>query len=337
MAFTNGQNVQANDLNNLSITSLTTTADVTVGDDLVVTDDASVGGDLSVTGALTVGGQAVGVPRNTVCGRLSLTTGTAVTTADVTAATTLYWALYLGNHIALYNGTSWQLFAIAQLSIAVPATTNTGYDVFVDYNSGTPALAVTAWSSLTARATALTTQDGVLVLTGTPGKRYVGSFRTTGVSGQTEDSVTKRYVWNYYNRVPRKLQRLETTASWTYTTATVRQANGAAANQVETFVGVAEVEIDVSLNAQGVNDAGNSVSFGIGEGSTTTFTEGAAGHNRGTNLQSVFSRLLKYPAIGYQFWSWNEWSQAAGGTSTFYGTESRGDTISFGLRGTIDG
>lgn len=211
-----------------------------------------------------------------MCGRLTLTSATPVTTADVTAATTLYYALYAGNQVTLYNGSAWQRFTIAQLSIAVPATTSTMYDVFVDYNSGTPALALLAWTNDTTRATALTTQDGVYVLTGSTGKRYVGSFRTTTVSGQTEDSAAKRFVWNYYNRVDRAMQLLVSTANWTYNTATWRQANNSTTNQVACVVGVAEDAIEMEVFAgtsnSGVAVQGNYGYVGVGVDSTTAPT-----------------------------------------------------------------
>lgn len=256
-------------------------------------------------------------------GRLTLTTAVPVTTADVTAATTVYFALYGGNQIGLYNGTRWQQFTIAQLSIAVPGTTVTMYDVFVDYNSGTPALAVTAWTNDTTRATALTTQDGVLVLTGTLGKRYVGSFRTTGVSGQTEDSVTKRFVWNYYNRVPRPVLKRESTATWEYSTATMRQANGAATNQVEIVNGFAEEAIVISLQAMAGNATAN-VNLGvtIGEDSTTAGAAAVAGGQTvitSGEFGAMSATLCKQPAVGYHYYAWLE-SGGGSVTTTWYGS-----------------
>lgn len=41
-------------------------------------------------------------------GRLTLTTGTPITTSDVTASTSVYFTPYKGNRIALFNGCSWQ-------------------------------------------------------------------------------------------------------------------------------------------------------------------------------------------------------------------------------------
>ena len=69
-------------------------------------------------------------------GRCTLTTAVPVTTADVTAATTLYWALYKGSRAALYTGSAWSVETLAQLSVSVPATTDTLYDAYLDYNGG---------------------------------------------------------------------------------------------------------------------------------------------------------------------------------------------------------
>jgi hypothetical protein len=245
----------------------------------------------------------------------------------------LYFALYRGNQIALYSGSAWVLSAIAELSIAVPATTSQMYDVFVDYNSGTPALALTAWTNDTTRATALTKQDGIYVLTGTLGKRYVGSFRTTGVSGQTEDSAAKRYVWNYYNRVRTNVAKLESTDSWNYTSTTIRQANGSAANQVDIVVGVQESTLDLALLGIASNPTGN-VSVGIGEDTTTIFSVGAQTYSVRAgdgNFLTLPTRLVKMPAIGRHFYSWNE---SGNTTNIFYG--DNGGAVQAGLLGMWD-
>ena len=94
-------------------------------------------------------------------GRLTLTSGTPVTSSDVTAATTLYFAPYKGNRIGLNNGSAWQVHTFTELSIAVPATTDTNYDVFVYDNNGTPTLELLAWSDATTRATGIVFNDFV--------------------------------------------------------------------------------------------------------------------------------------------------------------------------------
>lgn len=137
--------------------------------------------------------------------RLSLMTGVPVTSADVIAAGTIYLVPYKGDRIALYDGAgAWNDRISAEISIAVPAVANTMHDVFVYDNAGAPTLEVLAWTNDTTRATALVYQNGILVKSGAPTRRYVGSFSTTGVAGKTEDSFANRLLWNYNNRVTRQ-------------------------------------------------------------------------------------------------------------------------------------
>lgn len=261
------------------------------------------------------------------CGRLTLTTGVPVTTTDVTAATTLYYTPYGGcNSISTYNGSVWVQQTFTEISIAVPATTAQMYDVFAYDSAGTLTLELTAWTNDTTRATALTTQNGIYVKTGALTRLYLGSFRTTAVSGQTADAAAFRLLWNYYNRVDRFLSILEATDSWTYTTATWRQARGSTANQVAVVVGVAEDAIELTLMAHVQNDgAGRSLHSAIGEDSTTT----PLGIGQGGTISYINSPVGTYivvspanvrriPAAGYHFYAWLEQSQAAG-TTTWYG------------------
>jgi hypothetical protein len=102
-----------------------------------------------------------------------------------------------------------------------------------------PTLELLAWTNDTTRATAIVlTTTGAYTKSGDLTRRYLGSFRTTAVAGQTEDSLTKRYLWNYYNRLRRQLKRFETASTWTYSIATIRQANGNTSNQVDMVIGV---------------------------------------------------------------------------------------------------
>lgn len=259
-------------------------------------------------------------------GRLSLTTGVPVTTLDVTAATTLYWVPYMGNEVAVYSGSAWVALPLAQLSVAVPATTNTMYDVFVDYNSGAPVLSLTAWTSITTRATALTTQDGVYVLTGSTGKRYVGSFCTTAVSGQTEDSFANRLVWNYYNRVDTALRYLEAAANWNYSTATWREANGAT-NRVAIVTGVSEDQIDVRVTGVMTNSAGVAqAQVGVGDNVTNAPSANATrtvnASVPGTGYSPVIAHLVAYPAVGYRFYAWLEIDNTGAGVTTWIGSSA---------------
>lgn len=271
-------------------------------------------------------------------GRLTLTTGVAVTTTDVTAATTLYYTPYIGANISLFDGTSkWTLYSFTERSISVPATTNTMYDVFIYDNSGTPTLELTAWTNDTTRATALTTQNGVLVRSGATTRRYLGSFRTTGVSGQTEDSRAKRYVWNMYNRRLRFMQVLPTVDSYTYTTATIRQMNADTANQLDFVRGLDEDAVE-AFGLQSASNSTASVGFngGIGLDSTSTLTgqiSRASSYivNAPVNLSS---RYYGMPGIGRHFLSLNEYSDATG-TTTWVGDNGTPTLRQCGIQGAM--
>ena len=122
-------------------------------------------------GAITIAKLAASVAARggygTTEARLSLTSGTPVPTADVTGAGTVYLSPDKGEVIMLYTGSAWEAYNLnAVLSVSVPDTTTTPFDIFLDYNGGSPALAVTNWTNDTTRATALTTQDGVYVQSG---------------------------------------------------------------------------------------------------------------------------------------------------------------------------
>jgi hypothetical protein len=280
------------------------------------------------------------VPNNLCQGRLSLTSGTAVTTADVTAATTLYFALYQGNQVGLYTGSAWQAFALSELSIAIPATTSQMYDVFVDYNGGSPALALTAWTNDTTRATALTTQDGILVLSGSTGKRYVGSCRTTAVSGQTEDSKANRLVWNLNHQQPRDMLVAEATNSWQYTIATYRQANNAATNQLAFVVGVEGVALQAEVRALALGTTAMRATVAIGIDSTTTPATGNLGMTSwvsGTQITQVTASLRTYPAVGYHKAVWLEQGDGSGNTVEWYGDNNAPTLYQSGISGSIQG
>jgi hypothetical protein len=286
-------------------------------------------------------GGAGGTVNMGVCeGRLTLTSGTPVTTADVTAATTLYFTPYKGELVALFDGADWQYHTLAELSISVPATTATMYDLFLDYNGGTPQLVAVAWTNDTTRATALTTQDGVYVLTGATDHRYVGSFRTTGVSGETEDSFAKRYIWNYYNRVLRPMRVVDTTDSWSYTTATIRQARASTANQLDFVIGVAEDTVEALVKGLFTNSTATirQAYVGLGVNDTTVFTTGQvfiADQTGNTLLGKPCSALRYIPAVGRTFISWNERGNGAD-AQTWFG-DAGGTLLQTGITGSVWG
>ena len=281
-------------------------------------------------------------------GRCSLTTGVAVTTADVSAATTLFYTPYskapFPNQITLYDGsTRWVDLTLSQLSITmVGLTASRPYDVFVDYTAGVPALEVVAWTNGTTRATALATQDNVYVQTSDTDSLYVCTIYIDAGGGAVTNSFALRHVWNYYNRVTLPMRNAtETANSWAYTTATIRQANANTANQLSFVVGVAEVAMSARVVASARNtNIGADINIGIGLDSTTAFTSGYHGGFINTLVANynvlMVSTLNAYPAVGYHYASWNEISTATG-TTSWVGDGGNAALQQSGISGEIEG
>ena len=243
----------------------------------------------------------------------------------MTGAGTIYACPYKGNEIALYNGTTWSVYSSAQFSLALAAlTSGRPYDVFCYASGSTPTLEFLAWTNDTARATALTYQDGVLVKTGDATRRYLGTFYTTGVA-TTEDSVANRYLWNYYHRVQRPMKAVDTTNSWTYSLAAFRQANANTANQLNFVIGVSEDRVSATVLHAAKNTAtAVSLRTAVGLDSTTAkaadcITVFAATYlaNNETPLSAAY---CGYPGIGKHYLAWLE-SSGASGTTTWNGDD----------------
>ena len=230
-----------------------------------------------------------------------------------------------GNRISLYNGAKWIPYPSVEFSLALTLTAGKPYDVFCYQNAGVPTLEVLVWTNDTTRATALAYQNGVLVKSGDATRRYLGSLYSSGAN-TTEDSLAKRYLWNYYHRVSRALTHTpETTDSWTYTIATWRQANANAANQVDFVVGVAEdsCEAVVQGNAATTDATRQTVAVGVGLDSTSVNSAQIIGAHivaNATELQQITGHYRAIPAAGKHFLAWLEISEAVG-TTTWFGDE----------------
>lgn len=271
--------------------------------------------------------------------RLTLTTAVPVTTADVTAASTLYATPKTGNQIALYTGTEWVIRSSAEFSLALSGlTSGKPYDVFCYDNAGTPTLEFLVWTNDTTRATALAKQDGVLVKSGAATRRYLGTFYTTGTT-TTEDSAANRYLWNYYHRADRPMLRNETTATWTYTTNTWRQANNAAANQLNFIVGVAEESVFAKAVGAARNSAAQQVAYvGIGLDATNAnsamLMPAASIFLSATHFVALNAEYLGMPAAGRHYLAWLEIDVTATNTTTWAGTQ---DSSKSGIQGVVRG
>lgn len=275
-------------------------------------------------------------------GRLTLTTGTPVTTSNVTAATTIYYTPYISDYISLYDGSSlWQTYAFNELNIAVPATTNTMYDVFIYLSGGVLTLEAVSWTNDTTRATAIVLQDGVYVKSGATTRRYLGSFRTTAVSGQTEDSLTKRWLYNYNNRVNRQMVVTDTANTWTYSTASYRQANANTANQLDFIQGVAEDNVTaiVTHRASSSGTTARNISVGVGLDSTTVNSAqvfvGGAVTSALTTASPQIANYYGIPSAGRHYLAWLEYGGGTD-TQTWYG-DNGATLLQTGIQGIMRG
>jgi hypothetical protein len=354
------------------------------------------------------GGGGSSVPLAGVChGRLTLSSGVAVPTADVLAADMLYFTPFRGNQVALFDGVEWVLHPFSEHSLGLSAlAANTLYDIFLYDDSGTLTLEAVAWnapasSSITSisnasprvvtstahglsagqlvtiagnsvtsnnttwrvgttaantfqllnlngtnssspgsvgtggtwqradtnsmRATSLALQDGVYVKSGVPERRYLGTIRTTSVAGRSEDSLTKRFVYNEYNAVPRKLRVLDL-ATWTYTTNAWRAAKNNLANRVEVVVGnegpLTELQVGIRVIAAG---PGVVHSIGLNRINGTDADILPSIENNGR----TYAAMVHPQSVGYHFYQWVENGRGSSSGAMY------GGVVQCGMVGTI--
>lgn len=274
---------------------------------------------------------------NMASGRLTLVSATPVTVTDV-SSTSVFYTPYTGNVIDLYDGVSaWSRLTFAELSLSLAAGGANGLmDIFAFNNAGTVTLSLVTWSTNSTRATALVLQDGVLVKSGDTRYRYLGTVGTNA-SSVAQDTLVDRLLWNYYNRVVRPVLRNESTATWAYSTATYRQANAAAANQIQTVTGVVEDAMTLDIYSRAtLTAATDDAAVSLGFDSTTTPTAGVLGQanstsNIGTAAWRLSAHYRHYTQLGRHLYIWLE-RGAATGTTTWQGASGQ---FQAGIHGTV--
>ncbi len=261
--------------------------------------------------------------------RLSLTSGSAVS-AEGTTASTIYLMPYTSNAIEVFFNNKWKFVRTNDLvSLALSGlTSGSNYDVFAYWqDQPTPKLQLELqqWSDATNRLIALQRQDGVLVKSTDFSRRYLGTCRTTSTT-QVPDTTSKRFLWNYYNRVDRILSVVDSTDTWTFIAGnlspTYQPANGAVtgSNRVEYVSGDPENSVTLVVHAQGLAHGANSL--------TSSFTA-AAGIGQdsgvvnnatiyGSNLISLtlytpsYSELITTSFLGRRVLYWEDGSNSSG-------------------------
>lgn len=283
-------------------------------------------------------------------GRLTLTAATPVLTSDVTAAGTIFYALFNGAYVPIWNGSSTTMTLVTELSQALSdatkspaaAANNSNYDMFVWNDGGTKRCTRgPAWTSDTARGTgAGTTQitrnaDGyytnTVAITNGPGAglgTYVGTVRTNGSAtvdmifggaGAAGGESCIIGVWNAYNRVMQRMLNFDNSNSWTSTSTSYLRKNANANNDSRMVIGL-DAEAVTGVHPSISSNSGNNdrrVAWGLDSatvahvGSPIGFTQ-----NITSNLAAV-AQISVAPGIGFHTLSPLELT--AGGTATWLG------------------
>lgn len=267
-------------------------------------------------------------------GRLTLLTGTPLPTSDLSAIATVYYTPFVSTLISLFNGSQWVRTTFAEVSFPLTGLTSNNYDVFIYNNSNVITLELVAWTNITTRATALGSQDGIYVKSGSPTKLYIGTLHLPGTA-QAYDSAQNRMTWNMYNRVPKFLRKVEGTANWPWATSSWHAANASAANGVALVAGLATpVHVEVHGTCGG-NANSNTKAVGISKGSPASGTSNDADaweSNNTANIVQLEATLDEVIDPGYRQYIWVEWGGATGANATFYGTTTIG-TAGAGVNG----
>jgi hypothetical protein len=296
-------------------------------------------------------------------GYLTLTSLTPIIASDVTAATAVYYTPFTGNLVPLYDGTRFVNYEFDELTLTLASqhAINTIYDVFAWLESGVVTIGTgPAWATITAGSGARGTGAGTTQLTRTKGlllntvamttrnssatysvaalrATYLGSIFIDGTAGQITCHVSygqsrKWGVWNAHNRQALCLKGGDSTATWTYASATVQASNATANNKLTTLCGLAEERIDVEFvqRAGTVTNTSTGTSvIGIGLNDTTavsgkrgllTNSTGALGGSTRVEADLV-AQYSHAPQLGINAMQCLEASLNAT-TSDFYGSNT---------------
>ena len=262
------------------------------------------------------------------CGRLTLQSNDPIYQNNISSST-IYFTPYFGNNINLYDISSsqWKDYSFNQLSLILSGmTTNTNYDIFIYYNGSNLILEKNAWTNNITRLDNIIYQDGIPVKSGSLNKRYLGTFRATSAT-TTEDSSSKRFVYNANNQIFKTIQAYDNT-SHTYSLSTIRSYRNI------TTVGLTRVELISGLNNKiyslncisDFTTESNISSVGISLDSTTTFNSSVINStyiNFGSESRRMKSCIIDNINIdpGYHY---IQLCQSGSSISTFYNAFIKG-------------
>lgn len=328
------------------ISSLTAATSIADADWLVIENAA--GNSRKVSGADAKSSMS---PPSIPEGRLTLVSATPVLTSDQTAKTAIYYALYHGDRVPLYDGANWDNTAFTELTLTLDATnhvTTSLYDVFICLDTTVKIGTGPVWTSNTGRGTGAGTTElqrlngiwtnkvsialkngaGAAFATIAANRAtYVGTFYTTA-AGQTGMAMSPAGasggsnailgISNAYNRVLTASVSRDSAASWTYNSTTIQQQNNSASNRITYVDGLGESTISGVRQQTGGGGNGD-IYLGFARDSTTVFDFSAQSTvtAAGANLTDMAITGVWSPSLGLHY---IQGLEATSTTQTFYGS-----------------
>jgi len=272
--------------------------------------------------------------------RLSLSSSDPI--GDSQSGTTIYYVAYKSNIISLYNTNinEWEVHKIpATISLAISAVADRVNDIFVYYDQATSSykLEAVAWSTTTARVTALATKDNIYVKTSQNYKRYIGTTWNVsstvntllgglGVRMWSSDRV--RGVYNHYNQIEQKLyvDISQTGALTAYTPVnTIRRAKNGATGTADVWIVTGVAGNYTKIKAMALMDETSSgFDNGIGIGVNTSTSNNADLYSSEYDSNAVESEpvpavaeLIHKPSVGLTYYCQTE-GASLGSSATYY-------------------
>lgn len=295
-------------------------------------------------------------------GRLTLSSTKPIMVADVASATDIYYLPYKSVYLPIGDGAILKILPDSGLSLALDNNSgHTGYhqagkNFFLFYgvdNGETLRLGTgPAWTGDRVIGTGAGTSElqflgavptnkntmnlkfGPLsgdVASMAPGTAVcIGMFRasadgttkftarSTPASGGTDNFLG---LWNAFNR-ERIRAICQDTASWSYASGTIRQANGSSSNRISWVDGFQQSDVEVKFSNSCYNNStvsNNTMRIGIGLNNTTVFDGTSVYLQTGVDVgqPAFFATAFAsyYPQLGFNTLNANEASSASGGVT----------------------
>lgn len=118
-------------------------------------------------------------------GRLTCGSGSAVTHADQTANTSVYFTPYIGNRLGLYYNGSWMQATFSEISVATPSTVYRPFDIFAYWTGSAVSLETVNWNQTTGSITGATNATPIVITSTSHGMTAGQLVGINSVGGNT--------------------------------------------------------------------------------------------------------------------------------------------------------